>query len=410
MKKLKKTLVCLALLLCIVMSAVSCAEIFVTDGGNKTNQSQNGGNSSSQQFERENVDAINYNITVSNAELGKQDLETVIAEIRTSVVEIYSTVSNGTSSGSGVIISISEPNDDGNRHALIVTCQHVIDGAKSVVVRTVNGDNFNAAFVASNKKSDVGLISIEETEDLKFTALSTASFADTSTLGIGREVLAIGNPLGVLGGTVTRGIVSAIDRSVSVEGRKMTLIQTDAAINGGNSGGGLFDAETGVLVGVVNAGVESATAQGLSFAIPANTVTAIITQLLDKGYVEGDYDFGVELAVKYTRSQGRPSVFGYSYTYTYYVCIDSLDEFGTFYKAGLRANDIITSVKIANEETLTLDGTANQSVASQNLTKLQDYLLGVYKVGDKVELTYGRVNAGDIEYKNISFEIMQYVN
>ena len=109
---------------------------------------------------------------------------------------------------------------------------------------------------------------------------------ESDKLLIGSDVLAIGNPLGYLGGTVTKGIVSALNRDVTVEERKMTLIQTDAAINGGNSGGGLFDAQTGALIGIVNAGYKSSAAQGLSFAIPCGTVKAVMDKLLDKGYVE----------------------------------------------------------------------------------------------------------------------------
>lgn len=154
----------------------------------------------------------------------------------------------------------------------------------------------------------------------------------TGELDVGTSVLAIGNPLGYLGGTVTQGIVSAVDRNVNVEGKTTNLIQTDAAINEGNSGGGLFDARTGMLLGIVNAGYKPSAAQGLSFAISASTVLEKFDALVKTanetgsfGYIEGNFDLGVEFAV------GAERVSSGNYQ-NYCVVIKSLDKYGLFKK------------------------------------------------------------------------------
>ncbi len=396
MDRLKKIFICIAVVMSLLFSAVSCSELFVSD-----NSASGDSNSANSQYKAGTT--VNYTVTVASGSFEANDLETTIANVRPAVVEIYATLSDGLSSGSGVIIDINDSDEDGLKNALIVTCHHVIEKAKSVSVRTVYGISFDAEFIASDPVSDIGLIQIEETETSKLTDVTFSQFADTTNLAIGREVIAIGNPLGVLGGTVTKGIVSAIDRSVKVEGRTMTLIQTDAAINSGNSGGGLFDSSTGVLLGIVNAGVESSKAQGLSFAIPANTALPIVEQLLEKGYIEGDYDFGITLSIGTVRSGGFFS------SSTYYVYISAIDENGTFYKAGIRQGDIIASVQIGNKAAVTAEGTSRPATASANLEKVQEYMSDSrYAVGDKVTLRYGRIQNNEIVYSNAEFEILQY--
>ena len=120
--------------------------------------------------------------------------------------------------------------------------------------------------------------------------------SDSDKLIVGEEVVAIGNPLGELGGTVTNGIISALDREIVVEDNTMVLLQTNAAINPGNSGGGLFNM-AGELVGIVNAKQSSTGIEGLGFAIPANNVAEAVKSILDKGYVSGRPSLGI--AVEY---------------------------------------------------------------------------------------------------------------
>ena len=140
--------------------------------------------------------------------------------------------------GSGVIIS-----SDG----YIVTNHHVIDGASTIKVTLRDGTtSYDATLIGSDEDNDIALLKIEAE------GLTPATFGDSSSLAVGDYVVAIGNPLGTLGGTVTDGIISALAREVTIEDKNMTLLQTNAQISPGNSGGGLFNSK-GELIGIVNA-------------------------------------------------------------------------------------------------------------------------------------------------------------
>ena len=122
------------------------------------------------------------------------------------------------------------------------------------------------------------------------------SIGDSDELKVGQEVVAVGNPLGELGGTVTNGIISALSRDVNIEGTEMTLIQTNAAVNPGNSGGGLFNMY-GELIGIVNAKSTTSSSgtsvEGIAFAIPVNTAVKVSTELVNYGYVRGKVMLGI---------------------------------------------------------------------------------------------------------------------
>ena len=172
--------------------------------------------------------------------------------------------------GSGVIVSA-----DGT----ILTCAHVVQGATNINVQLNGSDEqYAATLVGADSVSDVAVLKIEAD------GLTPAVLGDSDTLAVGEEVIAVGNPLGTLGGTVTNGIVSALNRQINVEGNDMTLIQHSAAVSPGNSGGGLFNAN-GELIGIVNAKSDSSEAEGLGFAIPINTATEVATDLVENGYV-----------------------------------------------------------------------------------------------------------------------------
>ena len=179
--------------------------------------------------------------------------------------------------GSGVIMS-----EDG----YILTCAHVVNGAQNIKVTLADDSEYTAAVVGADTSTDIAVIKIEAT------GLTPAVMGDSDTLAVGETVLAVGNPLGRLGGTVTDGIISAINREVSVQSNAMTLIQTNAAISPGNSGGGLFNAN-GELIGIVNAKSRSVDAtgspteaEGLGFAIPVNAALSVARDLIDVGFVQ----------------------------------------------------------------------------------------------------------------------------
>lgn len=169
--------------------------------------------------------------------------------------------------GSGVIIR-----EDG----YIATNYHVIHGANKVQVTLHNGNAYPATIIGSDPANDVAVVKIDET------GLKTATIGDSSTVDVGDLAVAIGNPLGQLGGSVTTGIISALDRTLSVEGTTLTLLQTDAAINGGNSGGGLFNSK-GELIGIVESKASAVGVEGLGFALPINSVSQILNDIIESG-------------------------------------------------------------------------------------------------------------------------------
>ena len=186
--------------------------------------------------------------------------------------------------GSGVVIA---------ENGYIITNNHVIEKTQKIEVTLRNGQSYEARLVATDPKTDVAVIKIEAT------GLAIAAMGDSDALVVGEPAVVIGNPLGQLGGTVTSGIVSALDRAVSFEEddgstRTMNLLQTDASVNSGNSGGGLFN-QYGELVGIVVAKSQGFSVEGLGFAIPINDISEVIDDLIAYGYARGRIALGVTL-------------------------------------------------------------------------------------------------------------------
>lgn len=228
--------------------------------------------------------------------------------------------------GSGVIIS-----SDG----YILTCDHVVNGASNVNV-TIGDQDYPATIVGEDATSDVAVIKIDAT------GLTPATIGDSDSLAVGETVLAVGNPLGQLGGTVTSGIVSALNRSVTIQGNSstntMSLIQMDASVSPGNSGGGLFNMN-GELVGVVNAKSSDSDAEGLGFAIPINDAIKVAQDLLENGYVTGRPYMGITyLAVTDAQTAAQLGVNAYG------VYVVDVVQGGPADKAGLKTGDRIISI------------------------------------------------------------------
>ncbi len=216
---------------------------------------------------------------------------TVVSRVAASVVEITTeTISQtgligqyvSSGAGSGVIIS---------SEGFVVTNHHVIDGANTITVRLNDGQEYPATLVGSDAETDVAVLWIDASDR----DLTVATLGASYDLVVGEDILAIGNPLGSLGGTVTEGMVSATAREISVDGTDMTLLQVSAPINPGNSGGGLFNL-AGELVGIVNAKMSSEEIEGLGFAIPIDTAYQVILELIHHGYVRGRPTLDVTLA------------------------------------------------------------------------------------------------------------------
>ena len=258
-------------------------------------------------------------------------------------------------SGSGVILT-----EDG----YIATCAHVVDGAKSVKVTLNDDTSYDATIVGTDSKNDIAIIKIDAT------GLVPAVVGDSETLTVGSEVIAIGNPLGELRGTATAGIISATNRTIEVEGQTMTLVQTDAAISPGNSGGGLFDA-TGKLIGIVNAKVSDSRAEGLGFAIPVNSVLDEISDLLNYGYVTGRPYLGVSTQDVTLRS--RSGMWYYS-DGTRCVLVEKVMPGSAAEAAGIQSGDLI--LKLEDEQITSGDALSGA--------------ISAYKPGDKATLTIQR--------------------
>lgn len=391
-----KKLSCIIFSILVIFSFNSCGNLIQSVDSQKESESE----SIVHSVQLPSGVELNFQINVTNSLDVVPDGVGVLNVIRPSVVEIYCTLSNGTSSGSGVVLSLSDSNEDGlSDVAVVVTCEHVIEGATRIEVKSIDGKEYPASLIGADPQSDIAVLLIQATELNTFEYISQATWYDrTVDLKVGTEVYAIGNPLGTLGGTVTSGIISAINRDVLVEGNEMTLIQTDAAINSGNSGGGLFDKNTGALLGIVNAGYASSTAQGLNFAIPGSTAIDVIEQLVSNGYIEGRYNFGVELGA-FSSKNGE-----------YYVGIYSLEKDGLFYKNGFKAEDLITSIKIGNRDKFSISKLAYYNV-EKKIDELYDYLDSEQnKVGDTVVVEYRRyVSGSGYVEKTATFTIEQYV-
>ena len=258
-------------------------------------------------------------------------------------------------SGSGVILT-----EDG----YIATCAHVVEGAKTVKVTLNDDTTYDATIVGTDDKNDIAIIKIDAT------GLTPAIVGDSTTLTVGSEVIAIGNPLGELRGTATAGIISATNRTIEVEGQTMTLVQTDAAISPGNSGGGLFDA-SGKLIGIVNAKVSDSRAEGLGFAIPVNSVLDEISDLLNYGYVTGRPYLGVSTQDVTLRSRNR---MWYYSDGTRCVLVEKVVSGSAAEKAGIQAGDLILKLEDKNIS-------SGDELSSA---------IGNYKPGDTVTLTLQR--------------------
>jgi serine protease Do len=244
---------------------------------------------------------------LTSAGTGILTVATVVARVADSVVEITAetvtqsdwvkpAVSSG--AGSGVIIS---------HEGYIVTNHHVIAGASRITVRLNDGTEFEATLVGSDEQTDIAVIHIQAGSK----KLTVATLGASYDLVVGEDVIAIGNPLGALGGTVTEGMISATARQIRIGGNVMTLLQTSAPVNPGNSGGGLFNL-AGELVGIVNAKITTEDVEGLGFAVPVDTVYNVVLELIHYGYVRGRsaLDFAVvdvtsyQLAYYYFNSAG----------------------------------------------------------------------------------------------------------
>lgn len=282
----------------------------------------------------------------------------VVIDVSTKTSNRFGTTEQVTGSGSGVIIS---------ENGYILTCNHVVEDASSVKVTLKSGDAYDAVLVGCDETGDIAVLKIDAG-----TALPYAKQGCSADLVVGEWVVAVGNPLGTLGGTVTTGIISATERNVTMsDGSEMTLIQTDTAINSGNSGGGLFNLK-GELIGIVNAKYSASGVEGLAFAIPIDTAYVAELDLIQYGYVRNIIDDGLTI-LEVTESDLKN--FNSYYTLRYY----GISEPGLYVVESTICKDLQNKDRI-----LSVDGT---TVSTQ--TELDD-IIRAHKIGDTLTIVAER--------------------
>lgn len=329
-------------------------------------------------------------------------IEDTVSEIYDSVVTISATSSTSISSGSGVLIA----KDDNLGLSYIATCFHVIEDAYELEVTLTNDNTYEALVVGGYEDKDLAILSIKNSdEELTYASI----FKNSDDLRLGSTVICIGNPLGTLPGSVSTGVVSYVNRNVLTDTyRYQELIQTDVAINSGNSGGGLFNL-SGALIGIVNGKYSSTGVEGLGFAIPSNDLKEAVNDILstakydvanevwNTGYVIGDYEFGFNISL------GQYSTGGFMGSITTVVYVSDVSNNETKSGTNLAINDIINSVSIDYKDEAKEDITYNEFQTAQ---ALMQYLYNAkLEIGDSITFSVTR-NRSNI---NVTFEIEQYI-
>ncbi|MDR0491944.1 MAG: trypsin-like peptidase domain-containing protein, partial [Oscillospiraceae bacterium] len=252
--------------------------------------------------------------------------------------------------GSGFIIS-----EDG----YIVTNNHVIEDANSISVLMYNGTKYTAVLVGRDPASDLAVLKIDAKD------LSYLTWGNSDALKVGEQVVAIGNPLGEFANSLTVGYISALDREINIDGNPRIMLQTDTAVNNGNSGGPLIDLK-GRVIGIVSAKSSGMNVEGLGFAIPSNGAKGIVDLLIKDGYIKGRAVMGVQVGTTMDDNE-KTSVY-----------VDSVNSGSAAEKAGVEVGDIILSAN--GKEVSTVEG----------LKKI----IGALSPGDKLSL---KIRRGDEE-------------
>ena len=294
---------------------------------------------------------------VEIAEIGKPAVVAITTEI--TVRDFFGQVGSVPAAGSGFIIS-----EDG----YIITNNHVVENATAITVFLENGNFYDARFVGSDPQNDIAVLKIDD-EDLP-----TVILGDSSDIMVGELAVAIGNPLGQLNGSVTAGIISGQDREMTIEGQTLNLLQTDAAINQGNSGGALFNS-FGEVIGINTAKSAGTGIEGLGFAIPINHAKPIVESIIQSGYVTGRPKIGVG-------TQDLNAQMAEYYSLVEGVYIVSVEPGSAADRAGLRRGDII--IEANGEEALT---TAAVNDIKNTLQPGDEMVLTLVRDGETIEVT-----------------------
>lgn len=370
-KKSKKFLTALVAVVCVLAIGLTSVigyamisgngiNISVSDMDTNRNETKSSNNKTDEASTRDtkNLPTITQLATPSDA----LSIPEIVNKVSGSVVGISASSSSMTATGTGVVMS-----EDG----YIITNAHVVSGASnlSVVFTDEDKTSIKAELIGIDSQTDLAVIKIDKKN------LTPAEFGKSSELQVGEIAIAIGNPLGFeLAGSVTSGIISATDRTLTIEDQEMNLIQTDASINSGNSGGALVNAY-GQVVGITSAKVNSAYGEGLGFAIPIDNATPIINDLIKYGYVKGRPVLGLTgetITELYSQYYGVPQGF----------IVRNVEDGSAADKAGIQVGDVVIGI---NDTTIS-------SISEFNKIKAE------FKAGDKITITlYRQGNKKNVE-------------
>ena len=316
--------------------------------------------------DREPVEVETVAVTGSQkltyAELYKANIDSVVSINTTITTNVFNQTVQNAAAGSGFIIT---------KDGYIVTNYHVIDSADTVKVTLYNGETYDAKVIGGDEDYDIAVVKIDATN------LQAVKIGDSSTLQIGDDIAAIGNPLGELTFSMSEGIVSCVDRAINVDGTPFNMIQVTAAINPGNSGGPLFNSY-GEVVGIVSAKYStysSTVVEGLGFAIPINDVIAMVEDIMENGRVTNRPYFAMSassVTANFAAQNGLAVSSG--------VYVSSVEDDGAAKKAGLQPGDVI--VKVGDKDVT--------SLADLNGVKKS------YKAGDTATVVVNR-NGTEVE-------------
>ena len=309
------------------------------------------------------IQQIDSSKTLSAAEVYAANVNSTVGIVTSAVTtNFWGQRTTSAAAGSGFLFT-----DDG----YILTNYHVVQGADSVTVSTYDGTKYDAKIIGFDESNDVAVLKIDAE------GLTPVVIGNSDQLNVGDSVVAIGNPLGELTFSLTSGTVSALDREVTMSsGISMELIQTDCAINSGNSGGALFNMH-GEVVGITNAKYSGSSGSGASidniaFAIPINDVYSIVTSIIEKGYIEKPY-IGVSVldVSDETQKYGLPKG----------ASVQTVTDDGPAKAAGLQVNDIITKV-----DDTEITGSSDLVKTIGQCKPGQEITLTVYRQGQTLEL------------------------
>ena len=302
------------------------------------------------------IQKVDGKTEMTPAEVYASTVNSVVSINVSAITNIFGQRVESASSGSGFVVTA-----DG----YIVTNYHVVEGASTISVTLYNGDVYSAVTVGGDKDYDLAVLKVQAEN------LIPVVLGDSTKVNVGDTVLAIGNPLGELTFSQSRGSVSSANRAINVDGTPFNMIQVDASINPGNSGGPLMNVY-GEVIGIVSAKYSSyanTTVEGLGFAIPISDIQTLIVDIMENGQVTNKSYFSITAGTMTKQMAAQ-----YQIDLTEGVFVFAVEKGGAGYKAGLKLGDVIT--KVGDKEITTMEDLNTAKRA--------------YKAGDTVEITYYR--------------------